>query len=54
LAKKRGAKIAEDEINGSDRNHCVHRIFELCKEKGYRKETYFLGASIFDRFLAKR
>ena len=54
LAKKRGAKVSQDEINESDRDHCVGRIFELCKEKGYRIETYFLAASIFDRFLAQR
>jgi len=30
----------------------VKRILELCKEKGYRKETHFLAVSIFDRFLA--
>ena len=54
LAEIRGSKTSDDEINESDRDNCVLRILELCKEKAYRKETYFLAASIFDRFLAKR
>jgi hypothetical protein len=34
-----------------ERDKCVHRIMSLCKEKGYRLETWLIGANILDRFL---
>ena len=40
-------------IREEDRDSSVCRILELCKEKAYRKETYLLAVSIFDRYLAK-
>lgn len=41
-----------DSLRERDRDQAAERILDLCKEKGYRKETHLLAVSIFDRYLA--
>lgn len=41
-----------DSIRAKDRDQAAERILDLCREKGYRKETHLLAVSIFDRYLA--
>ena len=36
----------------AERDRCARRVLELCKEKGYRLETWLLAINILDRFLA--
>jgi hypothetical protein len=39
-------------IDESGRSYAVTRIIELCKEKGYKEETCYLGMNVMDRILS--